>query len=287
VGVALAFTLARGAVPWPSGPLLLLALALTAVVAAVLAPRARGSGPLGRLLAEFYPLVLTGSFYPNAEEAIRELKKEGWRHLGAVSVRLFNPFPEEELAETLSQAQVVTVLDRSNSFGSVPPLASRVINALARKGRETMPVFRTVVGGLGGREITVAQLKELMKFSFLMLSPASQPELNLRRQLLEQDAVIQGMLTEVASLEERNLSRHQDAKATRGAFQLPIRPASLGTSLPKTSVGNYARLTITDRWSFLMPRSCGAKASSSKAADSPGTPQAGNGGSGSAFLQGR
>lgn len=154
-----------------------------------------------------HALVLTGSFYPNAEEAVRELAQEGWRNLGAVSVRLFNPFPEEKLAEVLSQAQVVTVLDRSNSFGAVPPLASRVMTAMAKR-REVPPLFRTVVGGLGGREITVAHLKELIKSSFLLLSSESQAEPRLRKQLLDSDPVLQGLLTELAALEERNLKRH-------------------------------------------------------------------------------
>jgi pyruvate ferredoxin oxidoreductase alpha subunit len=155
----------------------------------------------------FHALVLTGSFYPNAQEAVRELSKEGWRNLGAVSVRLFNPFPEAELAEVLSQARVVTVLDRSNSFGAVPPLASRVMAALA-KGRETPPRYRCVVGGLGGREITVAHFKELLKFSFLLLTPESRAEPRLRKQLLDSDPLLQGLLTELAALEERSLKRH-------------------------------------------------------------------------------
>ncbi len=61
--VALAFTLARGPRALPSALLLPLGLALVAVVAVALAPRARRAGPLGRLLGEFYPLLLTFGFY--------------------------------------------------------------------------------------------------------------------------------------------------------------------------------------------------------------------------------
>jgi pyruvate ferredoxin oxidoreductase alpha subunit len=152
-------------------------------------------------------LVLSGSFYPNAEEAVRELAEAGWRGLGAVSVRLFNPFPEEELAGLLAPAQVVAVLDRSNSFGAVPPLASRVLGALARQRREAPPVWRLLVGGLGGREITVAQLAEIFKFSHLLLAPRPGVE-PLRRQILDQDPLLQGLLAELAALEERNFERH-------------------------------------------------------------------------------
>lgn len=191
-----------------------------------------------------HALVLTGSFYPNAEEAIRELQEEGWRHLGAVSVRLFNPFPEEGLAEILSQVQVVTVLDRSNSFGSVPPLASRVMSALARQRREMMPVFRTIVGGLGGREITVAQLKELMKFSFLLLTPVPQSEPRLRQHLLQTDPILQGTLMELAALEERSLARHTRLPESPPAPAFaPARPSSFQEQLTlDLIVGNYSRL---------------------------------------------
>ena len=63
VAVALAFQLARGPRTWPAAVLLPLGLLLVALVAAVLAPRARRAGPLGRLLAEFYPLVLVFGLY--------------------------------------------------------------------------------------------------------------------------------------------------------------------------------------------------------------------------------
>jgi pyruvate/2-oxoacid:ferredoxin oxidoreductase alpha subunit/pyruvate/2-oxoacid:ferredoxin oxidoreductase beta subunit/ferredoxin/Pyruvate/2-oxoacid:ferredoxin oxidoreductase gamma subunit len=153
-------------------------------------------------------LVLTGSFYPNAEEAIQELAQEGWRELGAISIRLFNPFPEEALAEVLSGARLVTVMDRSNSFGSVPPLASRVITALARQHKGPPALFRILVGGLGGREITVPELKEIIKFSHLFLVPRPLVKPGLRQRILARDLLLQGLLTEWAALEARSLKRH-------------------------------------------------------------------------------
>jgi membrane-associated phospholipid phosphatase len=63
VAVALAFNLARGPRTWPAIVLLPLALLAVALVAAVLAPRGRRAGPVGRFLAEFYPLVLSVGLY--------------------------------------------------------------------------------------------------------------------------------------------------------------------------------------------------------------------------------
>jgi membrane-associated phospholipid phosphatase len=61
--VALGFDLARGPRRGAAGVLLPLALLLLALVAAVLAPRARRAGPFGRFLSEFYPLALTVALY--------------------------------------------------------------------------------------------------------------------------------------------------------------------------------------------------------------------------------
>jgi membrane-associated phospholipid phosphatase len=63
LAVAVAFTVGRGPRAMPAALLLPAALALTALVAAVLAPRARRAGPAGRLLGEFYPLVVVVALY--------------------------------------------------------------------------------------------------------------------------------------------------------------------------------------------------------------------------------
>lgn len=63
LAVALAFTLGRGPRTSPAVLLLPLALAAIGLVAALLAPRARRAGPVGQLLAEFYPLALTVALY--------------------------------------------------------------------------------------------------------------------------------------------------------------------------------------------------------------------------------
>jgi membrane-associated phospholipid phosphatase len=63
LGVALLFTLARGPRQAPASLLLPAALLLAALVAGVVAPRARRAGGLGRFLGEFYPLLLTLGLY--------------------------------------------------------------------------------------------------------------------------------------------------------------------------------------------------------------------------------
>ena len=63
LGVAFAFTLAHGPRQAPASVLLPVSLALAAVVAGFIAPRARREASVGAFLAEFYPLVLTLGLY--------------------------------------------------------------------------------------------------------------------------------------------------------------------------------------------------------------------------------
>jgi membrane-associated phospholipid phosphatase len=102
LAVALAFTITRGPRALPAVVLLPAALALAAVVSAVLAPRARRGPPLGRFLAEFYPLVLAVAFYThvglvNSEAGIaHDALVQGWEEAifgGQLSVEWIRAFP--------------------------------------------------------------------------------------------------------------------------------------------------------------------------------------------------
>ncbi|HVO09349.1 MAG TPA: phosphatase PAP2 family protein [Vicinamibacteria bacterium] len=84
LAVALAFTLLRGPrQPWLQVTLVL-ALAAAALVAGWVAPRARRSGPLGQLLGDFYPLLLTLGLYTHvglvnrAAGVSHDLRVQSW-----------------------------------------------------------------------------------------------------------------------------------------------------------------------------------------------------------------
>ncbi|MEJ5364764.1 MAG: hypothetical protein WHS86_06675 [Desulfosoma sp.] len=157
-------------------------------------------------------LMLQGSLFPNAVEALQELEEEGWRAMGCVSVRLMNPFPEEEIQHWIGGLRALAVLDRSNSFGSVPPLASRIFNACARRrkdGSRAGPiVLRTLVGGLGGREITVPEMKALILSTHLLFSPWEPWEGEALGRWVEEDGALRDWIEELAALEMRALERH-------------------------------------------------------------------------------
>ncbi len=153
-------------------------------------------------------MILQGSLYPNAVAALRELAERGWRGIGCMSVRMFNPFPESRVAEVLRNVDNIVVLDRSNSFGSVPPLASRIFTTVSRYPDSSARTLRTMVGGLGGREILVDEMKEIFLFSHLLLQPGNKPVDEELIREVKNDHVVKAMIDELAALELRSFRRH-------------------------------------------------------------------------------
>jgi pyruvate ferredoxin oxidoreductase alpha subunit len=106
-------------------------------------------------------LLTMGSFSETAMVAIDELREEK-QDVGQVRLRLWRPFPFEELRRALKDAEVVIVLDRCISFGGPGgPVASEVKAALYNQAGN--PKVVSFVAGLGGRDITVANYKEIVK----------------------------------------------------------------------------------------------------------------------------
>lgn len=104
-------------------------------------------------------LVLMGSSAGTAKAAVDELRRAGVK-AGLVKIRVFRPFPGEELAAALGHCQAVAVLDKSEGFsGCGGPLfaetASACINLTQR------PKMVDIVYGLGGRDFTVDQAKRV------------------------------------------------------------------------------------------------------------------------------
>lgn len=98
-------------------------------------------------------LVLIGSSAGTAKETVKQLRKEG-KKVGLVKIRVFRPFPMEELADTLNGVKAVAVMDKAESFSACGgPLFAEVRSALY--DLENRPKTINYVYGLGGRDICV------------------------------------------------------------------------------------------------------------------------------------
>ncbi|MDE6911771.1 MAG: pyruvate ferredoxin oxidoreductase, partial [Lachnospiraceae bacterium] len=105
-----------------------------------------------------YAVVIIGSAAGTCKAAIDEIRSTTGAKVGLIKIRVFRPFPEEEIAEALSGVKAAAILDRSEMFSATSgPLGAEVRAALyqAHSKVETVNYFY----GLGGRDITVSDFK--------------------------------------------------------------------------------------------------------------------------------
>ncbi len=102
-------------------------------------------------------LVALGSLCGTAKDAIDEMRAAG-RTVGLLKIRVYRPFPVEEVAAALKGAQRIAVLDKNISLGSKGAVALEVKDALYGSG---IPVLDYIVG-LGGRDIRKRDIERIV-----------------------------------------------------------------------------------------------------------------------------
>jgi pyruvate ferredoxin oxidoreductase alpha subunit len=106
-------------------------------------------------------IITMGSSGETASVAIDELREKGVE-VGQIRLRLWRPFPFEELREAVKDADVLIVMDRAISFGGPGgPVASEVKAALYNQTKK--PKVVNYVISLGGRDTTVSGFKDIIK----------------------------------------------------------------------------------------------------------------------------
>ncbi|MBR1866681.1 MAG: pyruvate ferredoxin oxidoreductase [Lachnospiraceae bacterium] len=108
-----------------------------------------------------YALVIIGSAAGTAKDAVDALREQGVR-AGLLKLRVFRPFPDEEIAKALSGCKVVAIMDRSESFrGKGGPLGAEVKAALYDHAKQVRAY--NLIYGLGGRDFTVNEAEQIYK----------------------------------------------------------------------------------------------------------------------------
>lgn len=105
-------------------------------------------------------VVCLGTTFETAMVAIEELKAEGI-NAGVVAPRVFRPFPLEEMAEALQGVKAIACMDRSAPGGTVGTLFNEISGALINTPNR--PLVSNLIYGLGGRDMTVAGLKDIYR----------------------------------------------------------------------------------------------------------------------------
>ncbi|MGN1275500.1 MAG: pyruvate ferredoxin oxidoreductase [Floccifex sp.] len=121
-----------------------------------------------------YIMVIIGSAAGTAKEAVDVLREQG-KKVGILKLRVFRPFPAQEIAKALSNCKAAAIMDRAESYNTNGgPLASEVNAALFRF--KVMIDTVNYVYGLGGRDFTVNHVFDVFKELEDMVEKGIQPD---------------------------------------------------------------------------------------------------------------
>ncbi len=113
-------------------------------------------------------VVMIGSAAGTTKDAIDALRAKGEK-VGLIKIRLYRPFPADELADALKNVKAVAIMDRAEGYTNHGgPLGSDVMAAMFRARSNAHAV--NYIYGLGGRDVRVedmetvfADLKQIVK----------------------------------------------------------------------------------------------------------------------------
>ncbi len=107
-------------------------------------------------------LVTCGTITGAARAVIDDYRRKGDK-IGLLRMRMFRPFPAEDVRNVLSKAKKVVVIDRNICLGASGIVAQEVRSVLQHHAEGTS-VF-AFIAGLGGRDVTPENVKEMVEYT--------------------------------------------------------------------------------------------------------------------------
>ena len=102
-------------------------------------------------------VVMIGSAAGTTKDAIDKLRAAGVK-AGLLKIRLYRPFPAEEIAEALKHVKAIAIMDRAEGYSNHGgPLGADVMAALLRAHSQALAV--TYISSLGGRDVRVEDME--------------------------------------------------------------------------------------------------------------------------------
>lgn len=106
-----------------------------------------------------YIMLIMGSAAGTAKQAVDDLRLQG-KKVGVIKLRVFRPFPAQELAQALKNCKAAAIMDRCESYnGNGGSLGSEVTAGLYRS--KVMIETVNYIYGLAGRDFTVNEVYDV------------------------------------------------------------------------------------------------------------------------------
>ena len=107
-------------------------------------------------------MLTMGTIGSDAKLAVDKLRKEGQK-VGSARIRVYRPFPTEEIVKLAENARMLATIDRHISFGMEGFLAAETKASLFNQ--KDHPHVAGFIAGLGGRDVTSETVEKIAKKS--------------------------------------------------------------------------------------------------------------------------
>jgi 2-oxoisovalerate ferredoxin oxidoreductase alpha subunit len=105
-------------------------------------------------------MIGAGTMVSTARDVIDKLRSEGHK-IGLVKMRVFRPFPYEEIQEIAKNVDVIGVMDRAFTFGYGGAMFNEVKAAIYNT--DARPKIKNYLIGIGGRDVTAKMLEDTFR----------------------------------------------------------------------------------------------------------------------------
>ncbi len=95
-------------------------------------------------------MVAAGTNVSTAREVVDQMRDEGY-NVGLVKMRVFRPFPHEEIQDIAKRIKMIAVTDRTYTYGYGGPFFAEVKGSAY--GIDKPPIIKNYLLGVGGRDV--------------------------------------------------------------------------------------------------------------------------------------
>lgn len=121
-----------------------------------------------------YAIVIMGSAAGTTKDAVDVLRAKGIK-AGLLKLRVFRPFPGEEMAEALKHVKAVAILDRAESFSACGGPVGSELKAAMYDAKVNVTAVNYFYG-IGGRDYTVESATEVFQDLMNIADGSAEPE---------------------------------------------------------------------------------------------------------------
>ena len=107
-------------------------------------------------------MLTMGTMGSEAKLTVDKLRNEGY-NVGSARVRVYRPYPVEEILKLAKNVQMNSTIDRHISFGMEGFLSSETKTALFNQ--KDRPMIASFIAGLGGRDVTADSIERMAQKS--------------------------------------------------------------------------------------------------------------------------